>query len=142
MSQPAPPDSATPPPAAAASSDVGTGIVPIRRVLVSVYDKTGLDRLAAALKAAGIVAVSTGGTARALEGFGVTVEDVSGVTGFPEVLDGRVKSWSNFVLLYLFLQMLLCSSLWRVCIHKKDIGICSRPLLRFLRRIPMLSFYG
>ncbi len=92
MSQPAPPDSATPPPAAADSSDVGTGIVPIRRVLVSVYDKTGLDRLAAALKAAGIVAVSTGGTARALEGFGVTVEDVSGVTGFPEVLDGRVKT--------------------------------------------------
>ena len=92
MSQPAPPDSPIPTPAAAAGSDVGTGIVPIRRVLVSVYDKTGLDRLAAALKAAGIVAVSTGGTARALEGFGVTVEDVSGVTGFPEVLDGRVKT--------------------------------------------------
>ena len=60
--------------------------------LVSVYDKTGLDRLAAALKAAGIVAVSTGGTARALQGYGVSVEDVSSITGFPEVLDGRVKT--------------------------------------------------
>ena len=75
-----------------AAADVGTSIVPIRRALVSVYDKTGLDRLAAALKTAGVVAVSTGGTARALEGFGVTVEDVSEVTGFPEVLDGRVKT--------------------------------------------------
>jgi len=74
------------------AADVGTNIVPIRRALVSVYDKTGLARLAAALKAAGIVAVSTGGTAQALKGFGVTVEDVSEVTGFPEVLDGRVKT--------------------------------------------------
>ena len=79
-------------PSASPVAEVGTGIVPIRRALVSVYDKTGLDRLAAALKAAGIVAVSTGGTARALDGFGVTVEDVSTVTGFPEVLDGRVKT--------------------------------------------------
>ena len=51
-----------------------------------------MDRLAAALKAAGIVAVSTGGTARALKDYGVSVEDVSSVTGFPEVLDGRVKT--------------------------------------------------
>ena len=80
------------PTSSSASVDVGTSIVPIRRALVSVYDKTGLDRLAAALKAAGIVAVSTGGTAQALKGFGVTVEDVSEVTGFPEVLDGRVKT--------------------------------------------------
>ena len=80
------------PTSSSASVDVGTSIVPIRRALVSVYDKTGLDRLAAALKAAGIVAVSTGGTAQALKGFGVRVEDVSEVTGFPEVLDGRVKT--------------------------------------------------
>ena len=66
--------------------------MPIRRALVSVYDKSGLDRLADALKATGIVAVSTGGTARALEGYGVSVEDVSSVTGFPEVLDGQVKT--------------------------------------------------
>lgn len=80
------------PTSSSAAVDVGTNIVPIRRALVSVYDKTGLDRLAAALKAAGIVAVSTGGTAQALKGFGVMVEDVSEVTGFPEVLDGRVKT--------------------------------------------------
>jgi len=91
MSQFPSPVSATPS-SSSSSADVGTSIVPIRRALVSVYDKTGLDRLAAALKAAGVVAVSTGGTARALEGFGVTVEDVSDVTGFPEVLDGRVKT--------------------------------------------------
>ena len=72
--------------------DGATHLLPIRRALVSVYDKTGLDSLAAALKAAGIVAVSTGGTARALQGYGVSVEDVSSITGFPEVLDGRVKT--------------------------------------------------
>ena len=67
-------------------------LVPIRRVLVSVFDKTGLDRLAAALKAAGVEVVSTGGTARALASHGLEVIDISEVTGFPEVLDGRVKT--------------------------------------------------
>ncbi|MBT6054529.1 MAG: bifunctional phosphoribosylaminoimidazolecarboxamide formyltransferase/IMP cyclohydrolase, partial [Planctomycetaceae bacterium] len=67
-------------------------MLPIRRALISVYDKAGLDKLASAIKAAGIIAVSTGGTARALEGLGVSVEDVSSITGFPEVLDGRVKT--------------------------------------------------
>jgi phosphoribosylaminoimidazolecarboxamide formyltransferase/IMP cyclohydrolase len=67
-------------------------MLPIRRALISVYDKAGLDKLASALKAAGIIAVSTGGTARALKEFGVSVEDVSSITGFPEVLDGRVKT--------------------------------------------------
>ena len=66
--------------------------VPIRRVLVSVFDKTGLDRLATALKAAGVEVVSTGGTARALAAHGLDVIDISAVTGFPEVLDGRVKT--------------------------------------------------
>ena len=65
-------------------------LVPIRRVLVSVFDKTGLDRLAAALKTAGVEVVSTGGTARALAAHGLDVVDISAVTGFPEVLDGRV----------------------------------------------------
>ena len=64
----------------------------VRRVLVSVFDKTGLDRLAAALKRAGVEVVSTGGTATALASYGLTVTDVSAVTGFPEVLDGRVKT--------------------------------------------------
>ena len=67
-------------------------LVPIRRVLVSVFDKTGLERLAAALKTAGVEVVSTGGTARALAAHGLDVIDISAVTGFPEVLDGRVKT--------------------------------------------------
>jgi phosphoribosylaminoimidazolecarboxamide formyltransferase/IMP cyclohydrolase len=61
-------------------------------VLVSVFDKTGLDRLAAGLAAAGVRVVSTGGTAAALTSFGLEVVDISAVTGFPEVLDGRVKT--------------------------------------------------
>jgi len=67
-------------------------VVPIRRVLVSVFDKHGLDRLAAALAAAGVRVASTGGTATALEKLGLAVDDVSAITGFPEVLDGRVKT--------------------------------------------------
>jgi len=67
-------------------------VVPIRRVLVSVFDKAGLDRLAAALAAAGVRVASTGGTATALAKLGLEVEDVSAITGFPEVLDGRVKT--------------------------------------------------
>lgn len=66
--------------------------VPIRRVLVSVFDKTGLERLAAGLQAAGVEVVSTGGTARALASRGLAVTDIAEVTGFPEVLDGRVKT--------------------------------------------------
>ena len=65
-------------------------VLPIRRALLKSPDKTGLEQLAVMLKTAGIVAVSTGGTARALEGHGVAVEDVSSITGFPEILDGRV----------------------------------------------------
>jgi phosphoribosylaminoimidazolecarboxamide formyltransferase/IMP cyclohydrolase len=78
----------TPAPASAPAVDG----VPIRRVLVSVFDKSGLDRLAAGLKRAGVKVVSTGGTSAALASHGVVVEDVSAVTGFPEILDGRVKT--------------------------------------------------
>ena len=67
-------------------------VVPIRRVLVSLFDKSGIDRLAAGLKAAGVHVVSTGGTKAALASQGLEVEDISAVTGFPEVLDGRVKT--------------------------------------------------
>ncbi|MFM7108830.1 MAG: bifunctional phosphoribosylaminoimidazolecarboxamide formyltransferase/IMP cyclohydrolase [Planctomycetaceae bacterium] len=67
-------------------------VVPIRRVLVSLFDKAGIDRLAAALKAAGVRVASTGGTAAALAAHGLAVEDVSAITGFPEVLDGRVQT--------------------------------------------------
>jgi phosphoribosylaminoimidazolecarboxamide formyltransferase / IMP cyclohydrolase len=65
---------------------------PIRRALVSVYDKTGLDELARALHAAGVEIVSTGSTAAAVEAAGAPVTRVEELTGFPECLDGRVKT--------------------------------------------------
>jgi len=76
----------------AAPSTPTVDAVPIRRVLVSVFDKSGLDRLAAALGAAGVRVASTGGTATALTRLGLEVDDVSAITRFPEVLDGRVKT--------------------------------------------------
>ena len=65
---------------------------PIRRALLSVSDKTGLIELAAALHAAGVALVSTGGSARAIADAGIPVTPVEQVTGFPECLDGRVKT--------------------------------------------------
>ncbi|HEX2498838.1 MAG TPA: bifunctional phosphoribosylaminoimidazolecarboxamide formyltransferase/IMP cyclohydrolase [Actinomycetes bacterium] len=65
---------------------------PIRRALLSVYDKTGLPELAAGLAAAGIQLVSTGSTAAAIAAAGMPVTLVEDVTGFPECLDGRVKT--------------------------------------------------
>ncbi len=65
---------------------------PIRRVLMSVYDKTGLVELAEALVAAGAEIVSTGSTAKTIAGAGLPVTPVEQVTGFPECLDGRVKT--------------------------------------------------
>jgi phosphoribosylaminoimidazolecarboxamide formyltransferase/IMP cyclohydrolase len=64
----------------------------IRRALVSVYDKTGLAELAEALHAAGVQIVSTGSTAAAIEVAGAPVTRVEELTGFPECLDGRVKT--------------------------------------------------
>ena len=64
----------------------------IRRALLSVSDKTGLVAFATALKAHGIEIVSTGGTAAALKAAGLAVTDVSELTGFPEMMDGRVKT--------------------------------------------------
>ena len=66
--------------------------VPIKRALVSVYDKTGLAQLAGALAAAGVQIVSTGSTAAAITAAGVPVTPVEDVTGFPECLEGRVKT--------------------------------------------------
>jgi phosphoribosylaminoimidazolecarboxamide formyltransferase / IMP cyclohydrolase len=66
--------------------------VAIRRALISVYDKTGLDELAAALDAAGVQIVSTGTTAATIAATGVPVTQVEQLTGFPECLDGRVKT--------------------------------------------------
>lgn len=65
---------------------------PVRRALVSVYDKTGLVELATALHAAGVEIVSTGSTASTVAAAGVPVTRVEDVTGFPECLDGRVKT--------------------------------------------------
>ena len=67
-------------------------IRPIRRALLSVSDKTGLGDLAAALHDAGVELVSTGGTARAIAEAGLPVRDVAELTGFPEMMDGRVKT--------------------------------------------------
>ena len=64
----------------------------IRRALLSVSDKTGLVPLAQALAAAGVEMISTGGTAKALREAGLNVTDLSAYTGFPEMLDGRVKT--------------------------------------------------
>ncbi|HKS88337.1 MAG TPA: bifunctional phosphoribosylaminoimidazolecarboxamide formyltransferase/IMP cyclohydrolase, partial [Stellaceae bacterium] len=65
---------------------------PIRRALISVSDKEGLVPLARALSGRGVALVSTGGSARALAEAGLPVAEVAAVTGFPEMLDGRVKT--------------------------------------------------
>jgi phosphoribosylaminoimidazolecarboxamide formyltransferase/IMP cyclohydrolase len=67
-------------------------VVPVSRALISVSDKTGLLELAGALAAAGVEIVSTGSTAATIRNAGHQVTDVSSVTGFPESLDGRVKT--------------------------------------------------
>ncbi len=69
-----------------------TETVAIRRALVSVYDKTGIEELARALAAAGVEIVSTGSTAARIAASGVAVTPVEQLTGFPECLDGRVKT--------------------------------------------------
>ncbi|MEG3191501.1 bifunctional phosphoribosylaminoimidazolecarboxamide formyltransferase/IMP cyclohydrolase [Lysobacter sp. D1-1-M9] len=71
---------------------VPTSPVKIRRALLSVSDKTGLIELAQALAARDVELLSTGGTARAIRDAGIAVRDVSDVTGFPEMMDGRVKT--------------------------------------------------
>ncbi len=67
-------------------------IVPVRRALISVSDKTGVAEFARALDARGVEILSTGGTARLLAEAGVPVSEVSEYTGFPEIMDGRVKT--------------------------------------------------
>jgi phosphoribosylaminoimidazolecarboxamide formyltransferase/IMP cyclohydrolase len=72
--------------------DTSEGRIPIRRALVSVYDKSGLEELVRGLHEAGVALVSTGGSAALIEGLGVPVTKVEELTGFPECLDGRVKT--------------------------------------------------
>src|SRR6476619_6160158 len=64
----------------------------VQRALISVFDKTGLVPFAQTLARAGVEIISTGGTAKALRDAGVKVTDLSAYTGFPEMLDGRVKT--------------------------------------------------
>ena len=66
--------------------------LPVRRALLSVSDKTGIVEFARALVAQGAEILSTGGTAQAIRAAGVPVKDVSEHSGFPEILDGRVKT--------------------------------------------------
>ncbi|WP_186400007.1 bifunctional phosphoribosylaminoimidazolecarboxamide formyltransferase/IMP cyclohydrolase [Stappia sp. P2PMeth1] len=67
-------------------------LVRVRRALLSVSDKTGLVEFATALAGLGVELVSTGGTRKTLSDAGLTVLDISEVTGFPEIMDGRVKT--------------------------------------------------
>ena len=69
-----------------------TDIVPLKRALLSVSDKSGLIDLGRALAAKGVELVSTGGTAKSLRDAGLAVRDVADLTGFPEMMDGRVKT--------------------------------------------------
>lgn len=66
--------------------------VKVTRALLSVSDKAGLVELATALSSHGVELLSTGGTAKAMRAAGLTVTDVSEYTGFPEMMDGRVKT--------------------------------------------------
>jgi phosphoribosylaminoimidazolecarboxamide formyltransferase/IMP cyclohydrolase len=67
-------------------------LVPVRRALLSVSDKTGLVDFARALHKAGVHLISTGGTSKTIAEAGIPVRDVSELTGFPEIMDGRVKT--------------------------------------------------
>ncbi|WP_369977268.1 bifunctional phosphoribosylaminoimidazolecarboxamide formyltransferase/IMP cyclohydrolase [Xanthomonas bundabergensis] len=71
---------------------MSSDFLPVRRALLSVSDKTGLIDLARALAARNVELLSTGGTAKALREAGLAVKDVSELTGFPEMMDGRVKT--------------------------------------------------
>jgi len=67
-------------------------VVKIKRALISVSDKTGIDDLAGALNGFGVEILSTGGTAKRMKELGIPVKDVSEYTGFPEMMNGRVKT--------------------------------------------------
>ncbi|WP_417307440.1 bifunctional phosphoribosylaminoimidazolecarboxamide formyltransferase/IMP cyclohydrolase [Devosia sp.] len=66
--------------------------VPVKRALLSVFDKTGMEEFARGLAELGVEMVSTGGTAKLIAGTGAAVRDISDLTGFPEMMDGRVKT--------------------------------------------------
>src|ERR1051325_139266 len=74
------------------TEDKDLGLRKIRRALISVSDKTGIVDFARALKTFEVEIISTGGTAKSLRDAGMEVLDVSDITGFPEMMDGRVKT--------------------------------------------------
>lgn len=74
------------------ASHEGGAVIPVRRAIISVSDKTGIEAFAARLSEAGVEIVSTGGTARLLRDAGLGVRDVSEITQFPEMMGGRVKT--------------------------------------------------
>ena len=76
----------------AASTTTAEHVKPVRRAILSVTDKTGIAQFARALEKMGVELVSTGGTSKLLRDSGVKVKDISELTGFPEMLDGRVKT--------------------------------------------------
>src|SRR4051794_40883407 len=82
------------PPMSASVSTPGPSqdVRPVHRALVSVYDKTGLEGLVRGLHEAGVALVSTGGSAALIESLGLPVTKVEDLTGFPECLEGRVKT--------------------------------------------------
>ena len=69
----------------------------IKRALISVSNKTGVVELARRLQAAGVELISTGGTMKAIKEAGIPVTYVSDVTGFPEIMDGRVKTLNPYI---------------------------------------------
>jgi len=69
----------------------------IKRALISVYDKTGILEFARTLADLDVEIVSTGGTSRLLATSGIKVREVSQLTGFPEILDGRVKTLNSYI---------------------------------------------
>lgn len=69
----------------------------VKRALISVSDKTGIVEFARKLQAAGVEIISTGGTMKALKDAGIPVTYVSDVTGFPEIMDGRVKTLNPYI---------------------------------------------
>src|SRR5437868_10866433 len=77
----------------AMSSMPAIDLVPVKRAVISVADKSGVVEFAAARQREfGVELISTGGTAKTLREAGLKVEDISDVTGFPEMMDGRVKT--------------------------------------------------
>lgn len=84
---------------------------PIRRALISVSDKTGIVEFAQALAERGVDILSTGGTARLLTEKGISVTEVSDYTGFPEMMDGRVKTLIlKFMVVYLVVAVKMMTS--------------------------------